>query len=53
MNSVTGRSSSVVRVFVRKEEEGGKGRGERGKEEGRRKEKEGETGSGASPRRNF
>ena len=27
MSSVTGRSSSVVRVFVRQEEEGGKGRG--------------------------
>ena len=60
MTSVTGRRFSVVRVFVRQEEEGGKGRGsrrkeegegegrgERGKEEGRRKEKEGETGSGA------
>ena len=47
MNSVTGRSSSVVRVFVRQEEEGGKGRGQRRKEEERRKGEEGETGSGA------
>ena len=47
MNSETGRRLSVVRVFVRQEEEGGRGRGERGKEEGRRKELEGETGSGS------
>ena len=39
MNSVTGRSSSVVRVFVRKEEEGGKGRGVKKERGGKRKGK--------------
>ena len=47
MKSVAGRSSSVVRVFVRQEEEGGKGRGSRRKEEERRKGEEGDLGSGA------